>query len=84
MTAPRPKRLTRDDWLSAGTKRLAAAGADSLPLAGPSIALAGFLIGALIIIRPGTDVFSPAAIFPLGALALLYLMAFGPRADDRG
>ena len=24
------------------------------------------------------------AIFPLGALALLYLMAFGPRADDRG
>ncbi len=24
------------------------------------------------------------AIFPLGALALLYLMAFGPCADDRG
>ena len=30
MTAPRPKRLTRDDWLSAGTKRLAAAGAEAL------------------------------------------------------
>lgn len=30
MTAPRSKRLTRDDWLSAGAKRLAAAGAEAL------------------------------------------------------
>ncbi|WP_144435424.1 hypothetical protein [Roseovarius atlanticus] len=36
---------------------------------------------------PGYGIASPwalVAIFPLGALALLYLMAFGPRADDRG
>ncbi|KZY33610.1 hypothetical protein A3731_20295 [Roseovarius sp. HI0049] len=30
MTAARPQRLTRDDWLAAGTKRLAAAGAEAL------------------------------------------------------
>ncbi|MEQ8896139.1 MAG: TetR/AcrR family transcriptional regulator [Roseovarius sp.] len=30
MIAQRPKRLTRDDWLAAGAKRLAAAGAEAL------------------------------------------------------
>lgn len=32
-----------------------------------ALGIAAALTGALIVIRPGTDVFSPAAIFPLGA-----------------
>ncbi|AKO96521.1 MAG: DMT family transporter [Marinovum algicola] len=51
-----------------------------------ALGIGAALIGALIIIRPGTDVFSPAAIFPLGAAlffsAYALLTRFVGRDED--
>ena len=73
---------------------MAAAGADSLPLAGPSIALAGFLIGALIggrIVRPVDGgqwsrriggVFGLVGLILAGVAAALFVVGSGPAAPQ--
>ncbi|HOZ58435.1 MAG TPA: YoaK family protein [Nakamurella multipartita] len=73
---------------------MAAAGAESLPLAGPSIALVGFLIGALIggrIVRPVDGgqwsrriggVFGLVGLILAGVAAALFVVGSGPAAPQ--